>query len=171
MSRAPSSSWLLHPQQKPNWGTLPECTPRSLSISACPCQTQTSTTTYTNTHRQYNHSRYRKQHHQTPTIEINGNAVFLVIRRWNATILQILLPTRPWKLKWLSVQTSYCRHTSTRQTLLIMSTWTTLSLWGLLTNQQWCLSQDSTRELTIPYRVWWAWTRNTSPFALVGAGL
>ncbi len=97
--------------------TLPECT-RSKSISTCLCQTWSSTTTYTNSHRQHNHSQYRKQHHQTPMIEINGNAEFLVLRRWNTTIFQILLPTRPWKLRWLSIQTSYCWHTSTRQTFL-----------------------------------------------------
>ena len=84
------------------WGTLPECT-RSKSISTCTCQTWTSPATYTNTHRQHNHSRYCKQHHQTPTIEIDGNAVLLVIRWWNATILQILLTTRPWKIRWLSI--------------------------------------------------------------------
>ncbi len=33
-------------------------------------------------------------------------------------ILQILLPTWPWKPWWLSIQTSYCQHTSTCPTLL-----------------------------------------------------
>jgi len=81
-------------------------------------KTRASTTTYTNSHRQHNHSRYHKQHHQMSTIKIDGNEMFLVIRWWKAKILQILLPTRPWKLRWLSIQTSYCWHTSTRQTVL-----------------------------------------------------
>jgi hypothetical protein len=59
---------------------LSECA-RSKSIPTSPCRTRTSTTTYTNSHRQHNHSQYRKQHHQTSTIKIDGNGIFLVIRR------------------------------------------------------------------------------------------
>ncbi len=98
-------------------GTFLECTRRE-SFSTNPCQTWPSTTPHRNTHQQHNNSQYCQQHHQTPMIKIYGNEVFLVIRWWNATILQILLPTWPWKPWWLSIQTSYCWHTSTRPTLL-----------------------------------------------------
>ena len=96
MSRAPSSSWLLHPQQKPNWGTLPECT-RSKSILTCPCRTRTSTTTYTNSQRQQNHSQYCKQHHQKSAIAFNGNEILFGL--WQSCAGCIQCKVAPWPRK------------------------------------------------------------------------
>jgi hypothetical protein len=43
----------------------------------------------------------------------NGDEILLVVRWQNATILQVLLPTWPQEPWRLSIQTSYCQHTST----------------------------------------------------------
>jgi hypothetical protein len=46
----------------------------------------------------------------------NGDEILLVVRWQNAMILQVLLPTQPQKRR-LSIQTSYRRHTLTRQAI------------------------------------------------------
>jgi hypothetical protein len=52
------------------------------------------------------------------TITSNGDEILLVVRWLNATILQVLLPTQPQQPWQLSIQTSYCQHTPTRQAIL-----------------------------------------------------
>ncbi len=59
-----------------------------------------------------------QQHNQMTRITSNGDEILLVIRWQNTTILQILIPTQPWKPWWLSIQTSYHQHTSTHQVIL-----------------------------------------------------
>jgi hypothetical protein len=51
-------------------------------------------------------------------ITSNGDGILLVIRQQNTMILQILLPSQPRKPRQLSIQASYCQHTSTCQTIL-----------------------------------------------------
>ncbi len=91
---------------------------RSWSFTTNPCRTQPSTTANHNTHWQHNNSWNCQQHDQMPKITSNGDVILLVIGWQNTRILHILLPTWPQKPRWLSIQTSYCRHTSTRQTIL-----------------------------------------------------
>ncbi len=118
ISHAPSSSLLLLLQQKHWTGcTFPKCT-RSQSIATHPYRTQPSTTTNSNTHWQHNNSCNCQQHDQTTKITSNGDNILLVVRRQNSIILQVLLPSRPQEPWQLSIQTSYCRHTSTHQVIL-----------------------------------------------------
>ena len=131
LSNAPSSNSLLHPQQKPNWehSFWMHRTPKFLTT---PCQTWPSTTAHPNTHPQHNNSQYCQQHHQTSTITINGNAIFLVTRWQNTKILQVLLPTRPWKLQTYINMSGHIMSTRITPPLYFQKPWNQALVKGVL---------------------------------------